>query len=225
MKNAPSVIVLLAAGILEAAACSTSSGQSGPAVASCSAPGEATPGPADVHCASAAPDGGALVETVTLACNATIASGDDGGGDDGGPPQCEYGLTNYGMEADDDDCKYHVAWSSTPICETPGAVTFTIVATVKATGMPLKGAAPVTEVIGTSPADCGAGTAPNCDDCSTLLGKNSGQTMTEGPPGTYTAPIEFQQAGPWTVRFHFFENCTDAPNAPHGHAAFHITVP
>jgi hypothetical protein len=129
------------------------------------------------------------------------------------------------MEADDDDCKYHVAWTSSPICPTPGAVTFTVKATVKATGAPLKGATPVTEVFVTSPADCGIGEPALCDDCSTVPGKNSGAMMTEGPPGTYTAPIEFQTGGAWTVRFHFFSTCTDEPAAPHGHVAFHVTVP
>src|SRR5258708_31334364 len=114
------------------------------------------------------------------------------------------------MEADDDDCKYHLVWSSTAICPEPGAVLFTVKVTVKATGMPLTEAMPITDVSIASPP---------------TLGDNSGLMMTEGPPGTYTVPIEFQSAGTWTVRFHFFGNCTDAPDAPHGHVAFYVTVP
>ena len=34
------------------------------------------------------------------------------------------------------------------------------------------------------------------------------------------------RAGDWTVRFHFYENCNDAPeDSPHGHAAFFVHVP
>jgi len=30
----------------------------------------------------------------------------------------------------------------------------------------------------------------------------------------------------WTVRFHLFEECSDAPaDSPHGHGAFFFTVP
>jgi hypothetical protein len=163
---------------------------------------------------------------VTLACNAT-AAGDGGGGgdagDDGGSATaCPYGPTNFGQEADDDDCKYHITWTSTPICEQPGSVMFTVVAAYK-TGGPLKGAGTMTEVFTTTPGDQDA--ASYCDDESTHLSPNSGVTMTETQPGTYVGPVEFDQSGAWTIRFHFFGNCTDAPTAPHGHVAFHLTVP
>ena len=40
------------------------------------------------------------------------------------------------------------------------------------------------------------------------------------------ALITFDMPGDWTVRFHFFENCDDAPaDSPHGHAAFLVYVP
>jgi len=53
------------------------------------------------------------------------------------------------------------------------------------------------------------------------------QIVVEGPPGTYTVgPLQFDAAGEWTVRFHFNEFCCDnAPDSPHGHAAFYLTVP
>ena len=39
-------------------------------------------------------------------------------------------------------------------------------------------------------------------------------------------PINFDAAGDWTVRFHFYETCNDAPeDSPHGHAAFFVHVP
>jgi hypothetical protein len=140
-----------------------------------------------------------------------------------GGAQCPYGSTIYGSEGDDDDCKYHVAWSATPICEQPGGVTFTVVTTRKVDGSPLTGAGTIAEVIATTPGDQDA--ASYCDDMSLHGGPNNGVKLTEGPAGTYVGPIEFDRSGAWTVRFHFFENCTDAPDAPHGHVAFHITVP
>jgi hypothetical protein len=128
----------------------------------------------------------------------------------------------FGSEGDDDDCKYHIAWSSTPICEQPGAVTFTMKATRKTDGSPLAGAGPSAEVFTTTPGDQGA--AAYCDDNSNHGSPSIGK-LAEGPPGTYVGPIVFDKSGAWTVRFHFFETCTDAPDAPHGHAAFHVTVP
>jgi len=38
--------------------------------------------------------------------------------------------------------------------------------------------------------------------------------------------ITFDAAGDWTVRYHFYEDCNDAPeDSPHGHAAFLVHVP
>jgi hypothetical protein len=53
------------------------------------------------------------------------------------------------------------------------------------------------------------------------------QTTTEVPPGTYAvSPVQFDAAGRWTVRFHFYETCDDSlPDSPHGHAAFYVDVP
>ena len=186
------------------------------APATCSAPGAATPGPADTHCA--AEDGGAATVQPTSAasCHPEAGADDGGGGDEG----CPYGDTAFGQEADDDDCKYHVKWSASPICEGAAGVTFTIVATNKSDNSPLTGAGTSTEVFTTSPGDAG------CDDQSTHPGPNSGTTLTEGPPGTYTGLVAFDAPGQWTVRLHFHEECADLlPTSPHGHVAFHITVP
>jgi hypothetical protein len=45
--------------------------------------------------------------------------------------------------------------------------------------------------------------------------------------GVYeVGPITFDQSGTWVVRFHIFEDCSDAPaDSPHGHAAFYLDVP
>jgi hypothetical protein len=207
--------------------CSTSPSPSSPAVASCSSPGQATPGPADMHCATAGADGGVLVQAVTLACNAPQP--DSGGDDGGGAAQCPYGPTMFGHDGDDDDCKYHVHWTSTPVCEQPGAVTFTVVATRKSDGSALTGARTTTEVFATTLGDPRAATY--CDNMS-HHGSPSFGAMMETTPGTYVGAVEFDPIPPdagtpgaWTVRFHFFELCTDLPDAPHGHAAFHVTVP
>jgi hypothetical protein len=116
----------------------------------------------------------------------------------------------YGTEGDDDDCKYHVTWSATDITENSD-VTFTVVLTSKVDGKPVTGADPYAEVF--------LGTGHGAPD--------SGSKTTEKPAGTYQiGPIRFDEAGNWTVRFHFFHMCTDVDEAtPHGHAAFYVNVP
>jgi len=184
--------------------------------AMCASPGLATDGPADDHCIDA--DGGLTVTAVDPSvCHRTPEAGSDQG--------CPYGDTQFGMESDDDDCKYHVVWSSTPICEGTAPTIFTMTATYLGTNDPVTGAAPYTEVFTTTPLDAG-GDAPYCDNLSLhidLLNKSA--AMTEGPPGTYTGPVYFDQPGAWTIRFHLVATCNDVPGSPHGHAAFHLTVP
>jgi hypothetical protein len=195
-------------------------------VSSCSPAGMATPGPADDHCATA--DGGDMTQTVAAP---SCCFGDDGGVGDGGDDEsCPYGATMYGMEADDDDCKYHVVWTTTPICEgNPGSlVTVTAVYKTRFTDagapLPLTGANPEIETFTTTPGDSDAGTY--CDDNSNHPGPTSGNHLFEGPPGTYSGNVVFDKAGAWTMRFHFNEECADiADDSPHGHAAFHVTVP
>lgn len=192
---------------------------------SCAMPGGPTMGPADTHCAAGGPDGGAIAQTVSTA--SCCANGD------AGSAGCPYGATMYGMEGDDDDCKYHVIWTSTPICEGSPGPQFVVQAFYKTRftdagdPLPLTGANPETEVFTTTPT-AGTDAATYCDD----MGGNYGPTnanknhLIEGPPGTYTGNVDFNSSGPWTVRFHVNEECYDVePDSPHGHAAFHITVP
>jgi hypothetical protein len=127
------------------------------------------------------------------------------------PGPVVYGDTMYGNDADDDDCKYHVHWTSTPIYENTH-VSFTIAATKLAdSGAPLTGANTFVESFLSI-----VHPAPPLK-----------QTVTETPPGTYAvSPVEFDAPGRWTVRFHFFETCDDTlPDSPHGHAAFYVDVP
>ena len=117
--------------------------------------------------------------------------------------------THDGTEADDDDCKYHAVFSDTPLFVDQDA-TFTVVLTRKTDGTPVTGASPNLEIFlsDTHPAP------------------NVGTTSTESPPGTYTLkPVQFDASGQWTVRFHFFEDCTDLDESPHGHVAFYVEVP
>jgi hypothetical protein len=176
-----------AVATLVAAACS--SGPSGGPVA----------GAVDTHCTL--PDGGVKAQPISL--SSCAPTGADAG-------TIDYGPTQYNSEADDDDCKYHVKWSSTGVQQNNDA-TFTVTATQKAAGTPATGANVDLEVFlnDTHPAP------------------NSGQHTTENGNGTYTiGPVRFDAAGQWTIRFHLHEECADeAPDSPHGHAAFYLHVP
>ena len=201
---ARSVLVLIVSTL---AACGTSSATpdmkvpTGPA-------GGTVMGPADTHCSG---DGGMIVQvTDPTQCLFTPdmagTPADAGMGDNANP----YGDTMYNAEADDDDCKYHVKFTVSPVYQNYNA-TFVVTATRRTDGSPLTGAAASAQVYlsDTHP-------APNAP------------TVTkEGPPGTYTiGPILFDASGRWTVRFHFFENCYDLIDvSPHGHAAFYLDVP
>src|SRR6516162_8576810 len=65
-------------------------------------------------------DGGAAQPVNMASCHPEAAPPADGGMM--GPL---YGPTMVGTEGDDDDCKYHIKWTSTPICQNAN-VTFTI---------------------------------------------------------------------------------------------------
>ena len=188
----------------------------------CSAPGAVNVGPADTHCEQA--DGGLMVQPVSSAsCNVGGDAGDDG---------CAYGATMFGLEGDDDDCKYHVAWTATPICEGDPGVVITATATYLGTSTPLSGANTHIEYYVTEPDDSGDD-GGFCDDVTVHPGPTMDPAgglyeMTEEPstPGTYIGRIAFDAPGAWTMRFHFNENCLDVlPDSPHGHAAFHLTLP
>ncbi len=218
----------------------------------------AASGPADMHCQSEGNPNGTPPQPVNGqdcavsppasgddASEATDAAmGDDAAtGDDSGagptPGPCDengtdgaYGSTNYGTEGDDDDCKYHVTYTASPICENTGTY-FVVTATYQTAhptvGAPLTGAATFAEVcyegtqVDTISAAAEAHPVPAVDGRPPA----GNQQVVEGPPGTYTiGPVVFDASGFWTVRFHFNEFCCDgADDSPHGHAAFHISVP
>jgi hypothetical protein len=218
----------------------------------CTDPGEATPGPADTHCvghpvqivndSSCFPDAGSAGGDDA---DASSESGGDGGaGDDGASgdaggsaSDCDYGATMFGpgsdgggpvvVEGDDDDCKYHVAWTSTPICHSATLpVTFTVTVTNLKTGLPVtdipgtEGILPEAFIPTTLDAACAMTTHPS----PTSFG-DAHLYETNPTSGVYVGQIIFDQAGEWTVRFHIHEECSDDfADSPHGHAAFHVTV-
>ena len=166
-------------------------------------PAGAVSGALDTHC------GTKVVKVDPAACTASTTSGlhtqheeDDGSTDD-------YGATLYNAEGDDDECKFHVKWTSNAIAQNTDE-TFTLTATNKSDGTPVTGAPIRLEVFlnDTHPAP------------------NTTQTSKETSPGVYAAgPIKFDASGKWTVRFHFNEQCNDGETSPHGHAAFFVQVP
>jgi len=170
--------------------------------------------------------------------------GDDGGGDGGGgagssDESCDYEATMFGgtngsdgglvvTQGDDDDCKYHVAWTSTAICHSATLpVTFTVTVTNLMTGLPvtdipeMEGILPEAFIPTTLDAACDTMTT---HPSPTPFG-DAHLYETNSTSGVYIGQIIFDQAGEWTVRFHIHEECSDSlPDSPHGHAAFHVTV-
>jgi len=200
-----------------------SSGPTGPV-------GGPVAGALDMHCVG---DGGAPIEQhvgMCICAPATVdpicstASGDAAAGDgsasddgaaadDGGTSPSEYGPTQYNQSGSDDDCKYDIAWTSTPIRANVD-VTFTVTAKRRADNdAPETGGDLIPEIFLTPimPAD------------------TARSVSRESPPGSGTylmGPVSFPKAGTWTVRFHLNEDCSDDPaDSPHGHIAFYVTVP
>lgn len=177
--------------------------------------GGSVPDAADQHCVV----NGALTPTKIGMCVAPSASGEDGGannghyaGGDAAPvsPAPDYGPPLYNQDGYDDDCKYHVSFTSTPIRQNAD-VTFTVTVTSLDPAGPATGAKVYADVFLTP-----THPAPLSDT-----------KTTEAGPGVYQiGPIVFNAAGRWTVRFHMNEMCSDVPaDSPHGHAAFYVDVP
>jgi hypothetical protein len=193
------------------------------AAAGCNGNGHADAGAADLmHPAGpfGGPDhdGGADTHCVGLPAQPTsqavcmVRPDMAGAPDDGGVATATsvYGPTMFGTEGDDDDCKYHLRFTVTPVYENY-PTTFVVMATNKTDGSPAVGGNVDAEVY--------------LDD--THPAPNAPTTTSESPPGTYTiGPVFFDAPGVWTVRFHLYGNCFDLlPNSPHGHAAFYLDVP
>jgi hypothetical protein len=183
-------------------------------------------GPPDSHCA--APDGGLTIQTIGVCqvidparlppspatCGVTFS-------EDAGTPvstvdasTSDYGPTMYGSAGNDDDCKYYVSWIATPIQE--GADTYFTVTAIRLQDMKPATCAGVIPDVSLDPVGGGL----------SLHGLPGTPPSPEIMPGVYkVGPLRFDKPGTWTVRFHFFEECTDSDDSPHGHAAFFVNVP
>lgn len=179
-------------------------------------------GAADSHC------GTKVVTVDTAACTADAGAESDAGADAGDIDLADYGDTMPNAEGDDDDCKYHLKWSSGAAAATTksfsvfprhdttsggtgegGDVTFTVTITNKKDGSPVTGAPVEIEAF--------------LDDTHPSL--NVEQTSNETTPGTYTVgPVRFDVSGKWTVRFHIHDECRDSEASPHGHGAFYTQI-
>ena len=159
-------------------------------------------GAQDAHCK-------ATVTVDPTQCTSAGGAGGAGGmGGMGGMVE-ETHATLYNAKGDDDDCKYHLKWTSTDVVQNKD-VTFTLELTTKADGKGAEGAAPDIEAFldETHP-------APNSD-----------QKPTDKGGGKYDiGPLKFDAAGQWTIRFHLYEECMDSEASPHGHVGFYLNVP
>ncbi len=222
MTKSTAAVLLVA---LLSAACSSNSSTGG-----ADSPAGVVIGPPDDHCKAS--DGGLTIQTIGVcdvldptlvppnaaSCTVTFnenAGGSDAGVDagadvDAGGYTSPYGPTMYGAAGNDDDCKYYVSWTATPIKE--NADTYFTVTAIRLSDMTL--------------ATC-AGIRPDVSLSVSVGAPAPANPSTEIAPGVYkVGPIKFTQAGIWTVRFHLFEECSDDPeDSPHGHAAFFVQVP
>ena len=147
-----------------------------------------------MHC------GTKVVKVDPAACNAAVDAGVD---------TDDFGDTMSGSSGNDDDCKYHLSWTSSPVSENTN-ITFVVTVTNLIDGTPVTGATPYIEAF--------------LDERTPA--PNSNSATTESPPGVYAiGPILFNAPGHWTVRFHIAPNCHDTDDSPHGHGAFFVGVP
>ena len=156
-------------------------------------------GPVDDHC-------GTTVQVTTAAvCHYTAPA-------DAGMEPEETPELRFNSSSDDDDCKYHVNFSTTTPVAKNTDMFITVTAIRKEDGKPATMAAP--EVYLTT-----------ADDKH--IAPDTTPTATEGPDGTYKiGPVKFDVSGRWKLLFHFYELCSDLPkNSQHGHASFWFDVP
>ncbi len=169
-------------------------------------------GEADNHCMGVDP-----IVVNPASCDVTAVPDAGAGSDDGGAPDdggMEELPVHFGSSADDDDCKYHASFTTTPVL-VKANVTFNITVTKLADGSPATNADVVLE-------------SYMADDPFHVI-PNNGTKTTETPSGSgkyVMKPIKFDKSGRWVVRFHFSERCTDIlDDSPHGHVAFYYDVP
>jgi hypothetical protein len=222
LAHRTSSILMLASALVLGFGCSSSDA---PAPAEAGPAGGPVSGVVDSHCF------GSTVTVEPATCSGDTSPGGAGGASEsapesaGGAADCaqthdaEYGDTRFNSDGDDDDCKYHAAWSSTPI-RLDQPVTFTVTAMNKASGAALEplsdGGVPLTRLDVYQP----------CQPNRRGPAQNLSAKISELMPGVFSAgPIQFDQSGRWVVRFHWYEECVDGEHSPHGHIAFFVDVP
>jgi hypothetical protein len=167
-------------------------------------------GALDMHCGDMKTQVGMCIK---VGSDAAVPPASDGGADDGGTgggTGSDFGATMDNAEGDDDDCKYHVVWTSSPVRRNTD-VTFDLTVIRKFDNMPATGADVTVEAFLNDFHPTPTSDIPNMESAG----------------GKYhVGPMQFDAMGDWTVRFHFYETCSDAPDdSPHGHAAFFVRVP
>lgn len=192
-------------------------------------------GPVDAHCA-ARPVGIADPAVCNGAPPVTGGGGappSEGGGvsngaGTAGAPDCNlvhdagYGDTLYNEAGDDDDCKYHMSWTSTSI-EKDKPFTLTVSASNKATGEPLTTLA--AQVAG-KPALSRIEPYMPCEPSHLAPNSDYEAPVTQIGPGKFSVgPVVFDRSGRWIIRYHFYEECLNSNTTPHGHIAFFVNVP
>jgi hypothetical protein len=169
------------------------------------------PGDADNHCIGVTP-----IITSQASCHVgadAAAPGDDGGASDDAGAE-EPAPIHSGAESDDDDCKYHVKFSTTPVVVNSN-LTFNVTVTRLSDNAPATNAAVTLE---SYLADNLFHPIPNNGTQTTESPANSGKYVIK--------PIKFDASGRWIVRFHLYESCDDIlEDSPHGHVAFNFDVP
>jgi len=172
------------------------SGSAGPA-------GGPVSGLADGHCAGVTP-----IAVNQASCHPAVVPAD--------PPPAEADApVLYNAEGDDDDCKYHVSFTTTPV-RLNQAATFDVTATLLASpGTPATGANIAIESY----------LADNLFHVLSALPPDAA----ENPAGSghyKVTPVKFDASGRWVLRFHLYEDCSDlSEDSPHGHVAFYVDVP
>jgi hypothetical protein len=164
-------------------------------------------GEADNHCMGMDP-----IMVSQASCH--VAANPDAGTSSGDGGAMEELPVHFGSSADDDDCKYHASFTTTPVLVNTN-VTFNVTVTHLAGGAPATNADVVLE---SYMADNLFHVIPNNGTKTTETPANSGKYVMK--------PIKFDQSGRWVVRFHFYETCDDIlEDSPHGHVAFFYDVP
>jgi hypothetical protein len=152
-------------------------------------------GPDDMHCMGVDP-----IMVSQASCHPPADAGAPPDNTDGGEPEPE---THFNGVADDDDCKYHVVWSSSPVAVNQPVTLSLMLTKLAENNAPASNADVVIEAALT--------------DTPTHPIPNSGYKTTESPAGS----------GKYTITpLKFDETCEDKlEDSPHGHATFHYLVP